>query len=145
MKRMINMKFYLSFFLLLISAFSYSQESIPNEESKIADSTIFEKVEQEAEFPGGQTAWIKYLTANLNADIPIIKKAKNGTYTVIVRFIVNKDGSISNIKAETNHGHGMEKEVVRVIKAGPNWVPAIQDGRKVRAYRRQPVTFVVSD
>lgn len=142
---MIKLKFLVLFFLIQFSNPSYSQTVIHNKESQSPDSTVFDKVEQEAEFPGGPEAWLRYLQSNLNADVPIKKRAKNGTYTVIVRFIVNKDGTISNIKAETNYGHGMEKEVIRVIKEGPNWMPAIQDGRKVRAYRRQPVTFVVSD
>jgi periplasmic protein TonB len=63
----------------------------------------------------------------------------------VVLFIVDKSGKISNVKAETNHGYGMEKEVVRVIKKRPNWIPAMQNGNIVKAYRRQPVTFVISE
>lgn len=109
------------------------------------DSITFDKVEVEASFPGGQAGWSKYLSENLRADIPVKKKAKAGTYRVVVRFIVAKDGSISDVQADTKHGHGMEKEVIRVIKNGPKWIPAIQNGRPVNAYRRQPVTFVVTE
>ncbi len=77
--------------------------------------------------------------------MPIKKKAPFGTYTTIVRFIVAKDGSISDIQPETNVGYGMEEEVMRVIRRGPKWTTASQDGRKVNAYRRQPITFLVSD
>ena len=108
------------------------------------DTSIFKKVEIEATFPGGVTAWTKYLMNNLNPHVPVRKKAPGGTYMVIVRFIVAKDGSISNTLAETAHGYGMEKEVLRIIKRGPKRIPASQDGRLVNAYRRQPVTFVVS-
>ena len=45
----------------------------------------------------------------------------------------------------TNWGYGMENEVVRIIKNGPAWVPAVQDGKQVQAYRKQPITFVVID
>ncbi len=131
-------------FIFFLASNSYSQDT-----SKplliAADSSIFQKVEVEAQFPGGITAWMRYLQNNLNADTPIKNKARNGTYKVIVRFIVSKDGSISNVTAETHFGHGMEQEVIRVIKTGPKWEPALQNGRPVNAYRRQPVTFVVSD
>jgi periplasmic protein TonB len=105
----------------------------------------FTRVEVEAEFPGGFSGWRTYLQKNLNANIPNKRKAPVGTYTVIVLFVVDKNGEISNVKAETNHGYGMEKEVVRVIKKGPNWTPAMQNGKIVKAYRRQPVTFMISE
>jgi periplasmic protein TonB len=44
----------------------------------------------------------------------------------------------------STHGKGMEEEAIRVIKKGPDWVPAIQNGRNVKAYRKQPITFVVA-
>jgi hypothetical protein len=50
---------------------------------------------------------------------------------------------ITDIKQLTNHGFGMEDEVIRVISKGPKWNPAIQNGKQVKAYRRQPVTFQV--
>ena len=53
-----------------------------------------------------------------------------GTYTTIVIFIVDKEGNISDVKALTAHGFGMEEEVIRVIKNGPKWIPAIQNGRQ---------------
>ena len=110
-----------------------------------AQDTTFSKVEVEADFPGGVSGWRKYLENNLNADVPAKKRAPAGTYMVIIKFIVEKNGAVSNITPETNLGYGMEKEVVRVIKNGPEWTPAMQDGRFVRAYRRQPVTFLISE
>lgn len=109
------------------------------------ESKVFTKVEIEAEFPGGTGAWTKYLRNNLDANAPIENGATEGTYTVIVRFIVSKDGSISDVVAETKHGFGMEAEAIRAIKKGPKWTPAQQNGRYVNAYRRQPVTFVVQE
>jgi len=106
---------------------------------------IFYKVEIEASFPGGVSAWREYLEKNLKADVPAKKKAPAGTYTAVVRFIVSKDGTISDIEPETNVGYGMENEVMRVIRKGPKWTPASQDGKKVNAYRRQPITFVISE
>ncbi len=111
--------------------------------SFLKEDIIFSKVEVEAEFPGGTKEWGNFLRKTLNADVPINNNAKRGKYTVVVRFIVDKDGAISNVTPETNLGYGMEKEVIRVISRGPNWIPAQQNGRVVKAYRRQPVTFVV--
>jgi hypothetical protein len=107
------------------------------------DEEIVEMPEIEAAFPGGDAIWRKYLERTLNGQIATDKKAPAGTYTVVVQFKVDKGGNISDVKAVTNHGYGMEQEVIRVISRGPKWSPAIQNGRQVVAYRRQPVTFVV--
>ncbi len=104
---------------------------------------IFIKVEKEAEFDGGPSAWRKYLVRKLNPQEPAEQGAEPGLYTVIVRFVVSIDGSISDVVAETNNGFGMEKDAITVIKNGPNWIPAMQNGSVVKAYRRQPITFQV--
>jgi len=109
------------------------------------EGKVFNKVEIEAEYPGGTAAWAKYLRNNLDANTPIDNGASEGTYTVVVRFIVSKDGSISDVVAETKHGYGMEAEAMKIIKKGPKWTPAQQNGRMVNAYRRQPITFVVQE
>ena len=108
------------------------------------ENKVFNKVEVEASFPGGDAAWGRYLKNNLDANVPVENEAPEGTYTVIVRFIVSKDGSISDVVAETKLGYGMESEAIKIIKKGPSWKPALQNGRNVNAYRRQPITFVVS-
>lgn len=105
-----------------------------------------EKCEQkEATFAGGPEAWRKYLERNLKATVPVDNGAKPGTYTVVVQFMVNTDGSIEDIKPMTKHGYGMEEEVVRIIEKGPRWIPARKYGQVMKAYRYQPVTFVVSN
>ncbi len=107
------------------------------------DNKIFDRVEIEPSFPGGAALWRKYLERNLDVSIPIKKKAPDGTYTVIVQFIVDKEGNISDAKALTNHRYGMEEEAIRIIKSGPGWTPALQNGRVAKAYRKQPITFIV--
>lgn len=115
------------------------------EEKKEEDpNKVFEKVEVEASFKGGEREWTKYLQRNLDANVAIENGANEGSYTVVVQFIVDKEGKISDVRALSNHGHGMEEEAMRVIKRGPDWVPAIQNGRNVKAYRKQPITFVVA-
>jgi protein TonB len=109
----------------------------------VADEQPFTKVEVEAEFPGGPVAWKRYLEKNLNASTPVDNGAPEGTYTVVVKFVVAKDGTLSDITAETNFGYGMEEEAIKQIQRGPKWTPGIQNGRSVPSYRRQPITFVV--
>ncbi|MCR6720645.1 MAG: TonB-dependent receptor plug domain-containing protein [Chitinophagaceae bacterium] len=104
---------------------------------------LFEAVEEAAQPQGGKDGWVKYLQRNLNANIAVENNAPIGKYTVQVRFIVEKDGSINKITPITLHGYGMEEEAVRVIKASGTWIPAKQNGREVRSYRQQPITFVV--
>ncbi|MEI9934628.1 MAG: energy transducer TonB [Ferruginibacter sp.] len=82
---------------------------------------------------------------NLDPNEPIDNGATPGTYTVIVQFIVGKDGAISGVHALTHFGFGMEDEAVKAIKNGPKWVPALQNGHNVNAYHSQPITFVVQE
>ena len=109
------------------------------------DNIIFEKLEIEPSFPGGEMAWRKYLERNLNANIGVQKGAPNGNYTVFVQFVVANDGTIRDVNALTKHGYGMEEEALRVIKKGPKWIPGIQNGRTVNAYRKQPVNFFINN
>jgi len=101
-------------------------------------------VEKEAHFPGADRNWINFLERNLNADVAVRNRAPEGTYTVMVQFVVDKEGHITDIKPLTKFGFGMEEEVIRILKKSPQWVPAIQFGRNVKAYRKQPVTFMVT-
>jgi len=118
-------------------------DTIPPKES--TEESIWEKVEVEASFSGGDEAWIKFLQKNLDPTTPIRMRAPKGKYTVWIQFIVDIDGKLSDFKALTTNGYGMEKEVIRILKKSPRWTPAMQDGKNVRAYRKQPVTFVVDD
>lgn len=123
--------------------FTTDTEIVIKEADKPEADKIFSKVEIEAAYPGGMDAWRKYLERNLNAEVPIFSKAPAGVYTVIIQFIVNLDGSVSDTKALTQHGYGMEREAIRAIINGGKWLPAIQNGRQVNSYRKQPITFVV--
>lgn len=109
------------------------------------EDKVFTKVEVEASFPGGDAAWARYLQKNLNPNVPVDNEAPPGRYRVEVRFIVAKDGSISDVQATSGHGYGMEQEAIRVIKKGPKWEPALQNGRHVNAYRSQPIVFNVEE
>lgn len=105
--------------------------------------SVFNRELIEPNFPGGSQGWVKYLRENLNANIPYDNKAPEGTYNVIVKFVIGPNGNITNVVAETNHGFGMEKEALRIIENGPTWIPALRYGQKVDSFRKQPIMFVV--
>jgi hypothetical protein len=98
------------------------------------NAKAFTTVETEASYPGGIEAWQKFLQKNLNSNIPNKNKAPIGRYMVIVKFIADKDGVLSNIRPETNFGFGMEEEVVRVIEQSGKWNPAIQNGKPINDF-----------
>lgn len=118
-------------------------KQIVEEKKEEDENKIFDKVEIEASFPGGESKWRQYLERNCNGQVATDNGAPEGTYTTMVQFVVDKEGKISDVKALTSHGYGMEQEAIRTIQKGPNWTPAIQNGNKVKAYRRQPITFQV--
>ena len=135
------MRLALSLTLCLVLCFSasFSQETSPADTSL----RIFEKVDIEANFPGGEQVWRKFLEKNLNPSVPVDNGAPCGLYTVYAQFIVNKEGRVSDIKALTKMGFGMEQEVIRILNKSGLWTPAMQNGRAVNAYRKQPVTFMI--
>jgi periplasmic protein TonB len=126
------------FLILCLSSFTvFAQED--------TTERVFVKVQVEPQFDGGNNGWRLFLQNNLKASVPVDNGAKPGMYTVVVQFIVKQDGTVSDIKPLTQHGYGMEAEVVRLLEKSPRWIPAKQNGRTVAAYKKQPVTFVVSE
>jgi protein TonB len=106
---------------------------------------VFTTVQIPAEFPGGLNGWTKYLQRNLNSSLPVENGAPAGKYTVVVSFIVDKNGGISDVVAENDPGYGTKAEALRVITKGPSWKPAIQNGRNVIYRHKQSITFQVAE
>ncbi|MCD2424992.1 energy transducer TonB [Niabella pedocola] len=106
--------------------------------------SLYTREDKDASFPGGPKAWASYLTRTLDGSRPVRAGAPEGQYKVVVQFIVNKDGTLLDIKALSTNGYGMEDEALRVIRNSGKWNPAMQYGRLVKAYRRQPITFSIS-
>jgi TonB-dependent SusC/RagA subfamily outer membrane receptor len=107
------------------------------------EEKVFTRVEIEPAYPGGFEGWKNYLVKKLDPTIPVNEGWKAGTYTVIVRFIVNADGSISDVTTTNYKGSKTAQHCIDLIKNGGKWSPAIQNGKKVNAYRKQPITFVI--
>jgi protein TonB len=107
-------------------------------EQKTADN-IFLTVEQMPEFPGGEKALMKYLSANLSYPPGGRDSLVEGT--VYVSFIVEKDGSVSHVRVARGLGRGFDEEVVRVIEKMPRWTPGQQRRKPVRVQFNLPVVF----
>ncbi len=131
--------------LLLLTLFVQNTIAQTNDEAinHRSHEVIFSKIEVEASYPGGSNGWFSFLSENLNSNVPGDKGCPPGKYQVVVRFIVDKEGVIDSIIPETHYGYGMEEELIRVLKLSAKWNPATQNGRLVKSYKRQPLTFVV--
>ena len=100
----------------------------------------FVKVEIESEYPGGAAAWLRYLNKNFRYPEEAIANEIQGV--VVVQFIVDKEGVVSDVGAISGPEQGgLREEAVRVIRKSGVWTPAIQNGRKVKSYKKQPVVF----
>ena len=92
-----------------------------------------------AEFPGGQKKWMEFLNRHLRTPGELEAGQKK---SVLVRFSVGEDGSVTQFEIVQSGGILFDNEVIRVLKKMPRWKPAVQNGRNVSVLFTQPVTFV---
>lgn len=114
---------------------------VVEQEEEEDEQVIFQVVEQDPEFPGGVEALYKFIQSNIK--YPQLAKENNITGRVFVTFVVEKDGSVSNVKAARDIGGGCGAEAVRVVKSMPKWTPGKQRGKAVRAAYTLPVNFTL--
>jgi protein TonB len=120
------------------------EESKVVEAPKEDENTVFTKVEVEAQFPGGEGKWNQYVQREVERHIDeLTEDGQAGTCEV--QFIVDKEGNVSNVEALSMKGTKLSEVAVNAIKKGPKWIPAIQNGRQVKAWRRQKITFRLPD
>jgi protein TonB len=96
------------------------------------------------QFPGGSQAMIEFIQDHL--EYPPEEKKKNIQGTILMQFIVEKDGSLSEIKAikRVEGGRNLEKEAERVIRLMPKWIPGTYENKSVRVYKSVPFYFVLA-
>ena len=109
------------------------------EEEEVVEEEVFLVVEDDPEFPGGLSALSQYLASNIK--YPQLAKENNITGKVFVSFVVEKDGSVGQVKILRDIGGGCGAEAVRVVKAMPKWKPGKQRGKPVRTQFNLPVDF----
>ena len=109
--------------------------------TKIPDF-IYERV---AEFEGGFAGWQEFLQKTLRGDVPGKHRAPAGKYSVMVEFLIDKEGKIKEVTTLNDPGYGTKEEAIRVMKKSPKWTPAIQFNKNVNFRARQAITFVVAN
>lgn len=107
-----------------------------------ADTTknvVYDVTETLPQFPGGQGVMMKYLAANIKYPASAVKAKKQGR--VIVSFVIQKDGSVTNARIVRSVDPELDAEALRIVKAMPNWTPGTQDGKPVNVRYTIPVVF----
>lgn len=103
------------------------------------ENKVFDIVEQQPMFPGGPSALMKFLSENTK--YPVVAQENGVQGRVTVQFVVEKDGSVSDVHVLRGVDPSLDKEAVRVVKSMPRWTPGKQNGTTVRVNYRVPVLF----
>ena len=106
-------------------------------------NTVFLSVEEPPQFPGGEEAFFKYLSKNIN--YPALEKENSITGTVYVYYVISKEGKPEDVKVVrgVKGGAGLDKEAIRVISSMPAWSVGKQNGRPAKVAFTIPVKFVL--
>jgi len=117
---------------------------IAKDNSKITEEEEkpFQVVEQMPQFPGGEAEMMKFIKANLK--YPVIAQEMGVSGTVIVQFVVGRDGKISRIKVMRGIGSGCDEEAIRVLEKMPAWNPGKQGGKPVMVSYTVPFKYVLN-
>ncbi len=126
------------------NVFTEVQEFTPIvvEEEEIAEDVIFTVVEDQPSFPGGEEARIRYLQENLR--YPQMAREAGIQGTVFVTFVVERDGSVTDVRVIRGIGGGCDEEAIRVVRNMPRWTPGRQRGQPVRVQFNMPIRFVLN-
>ena len=116
-----------------------AQQVVVTEQPKEEETKIFEVVEQMPSFPGGDAALMAFLSKNIK--YPVVAEENGIQGRVIATFVVERDGSITDVKVVKSVDPSLDKEAVRVLKSMPKWIPGKQNGSAVRVKYTVPVTF----
>ena len=103
------------------------------------ETKIFEVVEQMPQFPGGDAALMKFLSENVK--YPVVAQENGVQGRVVISFVVERDGSITDVKVARSVDPSLDREAARVVKSMPNWIPGKQNGSAVRVKYNVPVSF----
>ena len=103
------------------------------------ENKVFDVVEQMPSFPGGNSALMEYLQQNVK--YPVVAQENGVQGRVVVSFVVEKDGSITDVKVVRSVDPSLDKEAARVVKSMPRWIPGKQNGSAVRVKYNVPVSF----
>jgi len=116
-----------------------AKEVVVDEKPKEEETKVFDVVEQMPSFPGGQAALLEYLSKNIK--YPVVAEENGIQGRVIVTFVVERDGSITDVRVVKSVDPSLDKEAQRVVRSMPHWIPGKQNGSAVRVKYTVPVTF----
>ena len=116
-----------------------AKEVVVDEKPKEEETKVFDVVEQMPSFPGGDAELMKYLSTHIK--YPVVAEENGIQGRVIATFVVERDGSISDVKVIKSVDPSLDKEAIRVLKSMPKWIPGKQNGSAVRVKYTVPVTF----
>lgn len=129
--------------LLLIPMVLFSQQGLTEAKVVTSKEKVYEEVDTEATFPGGASEMMRYIGNSVK--YPEISMENGEQGKVFVQFVVNTNGTLSDIKVLRGVSKEIDNEAVRVVKNMPKWTPAGVDGEKVRSYATLPINFVLSE
>ena len=109
------------------------------EPPKVEEEKVFDVVEQMPSFPGGNTALMKFLNENIH--YPVVAQENGVQGRVVVSFVVERDGHITDVQIARSVDPSLDKEAQRVVKSMPKWIPGKQNGSAVRVKFNVPVSF----
>ena len=115
------------------------KEAVAQPEPKPEVEKVFDVVEQMPSFPGGPSALMEWLSNNVK--YPVVAQENGVQGRVVVSFVVERDGSITDVKVVRGVDPSLDKEASRVVKAMPRWIPGKQNGSAVRVKYNVPVAF----
>ena len=92
---------------------------------------------------GGKNAWIKFLRQNIVPDTPVMNGARPGKYTVVISFLVDTAGNISDVRLEEDPGYGTGADVLHAFTHPPLWTPATVEGKPVMYRHKKEVVYQV--
>lgn len=121
--------------MMLVLLFSFTTSTAQTKKNDM----VFDVVEVMPQYPGGPIAMLKYIMENIKYPEQAMKEGIQGRVTV--RFIVEKDGSISDVRPVLSVHPLLNKEAVRVVESMPKWSPGKQNGKPVRVRFNVPVMF----
>ena len=113
----------------------------PNSSGKASKEDVYDVVETVPIPSGGMAGWSAYLSANLG--YPTMARRKGIEGTVIVAFVVNTDGTVSDFELLQGIGGGCDEEALRIVRSSPKWTPGMQDGKVVSTRMRLPINFTL--
>ncbi len=128
----------ISMFVMLASNVS-AKKSITNEESMPKQEMIYDVVEVMPSYPGGTTKLMEFL--NNNVMYPKIAQKKGIQGRVVVKFIVEKNGMVTNVETLRQVNPELDNEAIRVVKSMPKWTPGMHNGKAVRVKYCLPISF----